>query len=461
MGKPDAFLSVPRQSSVCRPISERVRDWREVVLPRPEKVSRAQASRCMDCGTPFCRWGCPAGNHIPEWNDLACRGRWQEAFALLRETNPFPEFTGRLCPAPCEHACVLGLVDDPVTVRENELAIVERAFELGLVVPRRIRRRSGLSVAVVGSGPAGLACADRLCGMGHRVVVYEADRKPGGLLRYGVPDFKLDKRVIDRRLAIMREEGVRFVTECAVPEKIPLASLTKEFDAVCLACGARQPRDLAVPGRDLTGICFAIDYLAQANRRVAGEQPQPDRAIDAAGKRVVVIGGGDTGADCVGTAHRQGAASVAQIEILPRPPERRTQQLPWPWYPFLVKVSTSHEEGCRRQWSVATKRFIGRHGRVTGLVCCRVRYARDSDGRTLMREIPGSSFEMPADLVVLALGFLPSAHAGDQFATSTPGVFVCGDCRRGPSLIVHAIADGREAAACIDEYLRAHARKEG
>lgn len=369
MGDLKGFLKVKSIKSHYRPVCERVKDYGEVGIMRSDRSSQEQSSRCMDCGTPFCNWGCPIGNYIPEWNDLVFRGRWEEALALLAATNNFPEFTGRICPAPCEYACVLGINDDPVTIRENELAIIEHAFKNGTTKPVFPSKRTGKNVAVIGSGPAGLATADQLNSAGHKVTVFERDEKIGGILRFGIPDFKLDKKVVDRRIKLMEKEGVKFVTKTNVGKDITYAELKKKFDALCLTGGSRTPRDMKVEGRDLKGIHFAMDYLMQSNRRVSGIKFSKDELIDAKGKKVVVIGGGDTGSDCVGTALRQGADCVVQIEVLPKPSEERPSNQPWPKYPNILKTSSSHEEGCERMWSVNTKRFTGENGRVTAIQC--------------------------------------------------------------------------------------------
>jgi len=364
MGDIRGFLKIKRQATRNRAVCERIKDYQEVVLLRSDKDSEAQSSRCMDCGIPFCHWGCPLGNYIPEWNDLVFRGQRRKAFQLLDATNNFPEITGRLCPALCEYACVLGINDEPVTIRENELDITEYAFRNHVLRPQPPRKRTGKEIAVIGSGPAGLACADQLNQAGHLVVVFEKDEQIGGMLRYGIPDFKLQKGILDRRLEILKKEGIVFVSKMFVGVNYPAEKLSKDFAAVCLAIGSRVPRDLKVEGRELRGIHFALDYLIQANIRANGKNLVADKLINAKGKKVVVIGGGDTGADCVGTAHRQGAKSVVQIEVLPKPPACRTPAYPWPQYPLLYKTSSSHEEGGIREWSVSTKRFIGRDGQV-------------------------------------------------------------------------------------------------
>ena len=425
----------------------------------------------MDCGTPFCHSGCPIGNYIPEWNDLVFRGHWEKAFSLLNATNNLPEITGRICPAPCEYACVLGINDDPVTIRENELGIIEYAFKHGLIKPRIPKKRTGKRIAVVGSGPAGLACADQLNSVGHRVVVFERDDALGGILRYGIPEFKLEKKIIQRRIKILEKEGIKFKTKINIGVDYKARQLADKFDVVCIACGSRTPRDLNIEGRGLSGIHFAMDYLIQSNRRVQGEQIPEEKLIDAKNKRVVVIGGGDTGADCVGVAHRQGAACVMQIEIMSKPQSCRTRDFPWPKYPLLLKSSTSHEEGGQRDWSILTKKFVGLDSKLTKLSCVKVEFKKDAQGCPLMQEIAESDFEIEADLVILALGFLHPEKKGliqefdldldqrgnvktnAQFMTSRRNVFACGDMRRGQSLIVWAIAEGRRAAYHIDKYL--------
>jgi len=471
MGDTKGFLKIKRQSSHYRPVDERLKDYREVSPVRTEDVSKEQATRCMDCGTPFCHWACPVGNYIPEWNDLVFGGKWDRAFELLQATNNLPEITGRLCPALCEYACVLGVNDDPVTIRENELAVIEHAYSAGFVKPRPPKKRTGKKVAIIGSGPAGLACADQLNKAGHRVTVFERDRKVGGWLRYGIPDFKLDKAVIDRRVALMKKEGIKFSTGINVGIDMPAAELLQQFDAVCLTGGSRVPRDLKIEGRDLKGVYFATDYLVQSNRRLAGERVPKEQIINAKNKRVVVIGGGDTGSDCVGTANRQGAKSVIQIELLPKPCECRPQDMPWPKYPLLLKTSSSHEEGCERRWAIATKKFRGENGLLKKLSCVRVEFEKDAKGCSVMKEVPGSEFEIEADLAVLALGFVHPEKTGlieqlgveldprgnvktaDDYQTSVTKVFAAGDMHRGQSLIVWAISEGRRAAHFIDTYL--------
>lgn len=472
MGDVKGFLKFSRQNSPYREVCERVKDFKNVSKLRSEKQSEQQASRCMDCGTPFCHWGCPVGNYIPEWNDLVFNGHWEEAFRLLEATNNLPEITGRICPAMCEFACVLGINDEPVTIRENELAIIEYAFKKGLVKPNLPRKRTGKNVAVVGSGPAGLSCADQLNKAGHRVTLFERDDKIGGILRYGIPDFKLEKGIIDRRLDILKKAGIKFVTGANVGVGFPVSKLKKEFDAVCLAGGSRVARDLDIEGRKFKGIYFAMDYLIQANKINAGEKNPSRDKINAKGKKVIVIGGGDTGADCVGVAHRQGAGCVVQIELLPKPSECRTLDYPWPKYPMILKTSSSHAEGGERQWAVLTKKFMGENSCVKKLSCVKVDFSqKDQKGCPVMKELAGTEFEIDADLVILALGFVHPEHTGllkelgveldakgnvktDQnYMTSVKAVFSCGDMRRGQSLIVWAIAEGRKSAYHIDKYL--------
>jgi len=471
VGDVKGFLKVKRQAGAYRLVCERVKDFGEVNLLRSESQNKEQSSRCMDCGTPFCHSGCPIGNYIPEWNDLVFHNQWEKAFSLLRATNNLPEITGRICPVPCEFACVLGINDDPVTIRENELGIIEHAFKNGIIKPRIPKKRTGKKIAVVGSGPAGLVCADQLNSAGHSVTVFERDDAVGGILRYGIPEFKLEKRIIERRIKLLEKEGIKFKTRVNMGFDYKVNKLKDEFDAVCLACGSRVPRDLHIEGRNLSGIHFAMDYLIQSNKRIKGEKTPADKLLDAKNKRVVVIGGGDTGADCVGVAHRQGASCVIQIEIMPKPPGCRTRDCPWPKYPLLLKSSTSHEEGGERDWSVLTKKFIGAGEKVKKLSCVRVEFKKDIQGCPLMREVAGSEFEIETDLAILALGFLHpekkgiigelkldldqkgNVKTGNNFMTSKKGVFACGDMRRGQSLIVWAISEGRKAAYHIDRYL--------
>jgi glutamate synthase (NADPH/NADH) small chain len=471
MGDIRGFLKIKREKAQYRPVCERVKDYSEVSLLRNEDKSKEQASRCMDCGTPFCHWACPVGNYIPEWNDYMFHGQWQKAIDLLQASNNFPEITGRICPAICEYACVLGVNDDPVTIRENELDIIENAFKAGYIKPKPPKKRTGKIVAVVGSGPAGLACADELNKLGHKVVVFERDDYVGGILRYGIPDFKLEKKIIERRVSILEKEGVKFIVNTDVGIDFPAAKLIKDFDAVCLAGGSRKPRDLQIEGRHLKGIHFAMEYLIQANKQVLGRKFNQEDLIDARGKRVVVIGGGDTGSDCVGTAHRQGASCVVQIELLPKPAQCRSCEQPWPKYPVILKTSSSHEEGGERQWSISTKKFLGENSKIKKLSCVRVEFSKDALGASLIKDVPGSEFEIEADLVLLALGFLHpekkglleqlgveldargNVKASFDYATTVKKVFSCGDMRRGQSLVVWAISEGRQAACQIDKFL--------
>ena len=470
MGKVTGFLEIQRKKWPTRPVDERLRDWKEVYLPYPEADLKKQAARCMDCGIPFCHQGCPLGNIIPDWNDLVYRDRWEEAIQRLHATNNFPEWTGRLCPAPCEGSCVLGINDDAVTIKAVEVAIVERAFERGWVGVQPPAVRTGKKVAVVGSGPAGLAAADQLNRAGHAVTVFERSDRIGGLLRYGIPEFKMEKQFLDRRLALMEKEGVVFRAGADVGGALPVRGLQREFDAIVLACGAGAPRDLPVPGRELSGIHYAMEYLTLSNRRCEGDAIPDDRFISARGKHVVIIGGGDTGADCLGTVHRQGAASVHQFEVLPRPPDTRGPDNPWPQWPNIFRVSAAHEEGGERVYAVSTQRFLGDGGRVNALEAVKVNVVREG-GRMEFRPIAGSEITLPAELVLLAMGFVGPERRGPiedlgltltergtvardaDWMTSTPGVFTCGDMQRGQSLIVWAIAEGRSCARGVDQYL--------
>jgi NAD(P)H-dependent glutamate synthase small subunit len=472
VAKATGFVDYQRVEVPHRAVEERIGDWNEVDLPMAATVLREQAARCMDCGIPFCHGiGCPVMNRIPEFNDLVYQGRWREAAENLHWTNNFPEITGRVCPAPCEAACTLALNDKAVNIKQIEYQIVERAFREGWIRPVRAAAKTGKKVAVVGSGPAGLAAAQQLARAGHQVVVFEKDDRIGGLLRYGIPDFKLDKRIVDRRLEQMVAEGVVFEPGVHVGGDLSARYLQRTFDATLLAMGAGQPRALDVPGAEHRGVHFAMDYLPQQNRRVAGDQnADGDQAIDARGKHVVVIGGGDTGSDCVGTAIRQGARSVTQLEILPQPPEGHNPQTPWPQWPVILRTSSSHEEGCRRRWSVLTKSLAGSGGRVTHLDGCEVDWTEGPQGWE-MKQRPGSEFTIEAELVLLAMGFLHVVHEGlvgdfdleldrrgnlvvDRWMTSQGGIFAAGDAVKGASLVVHAIHHGRLAAAAVDEWLR-------
>jgi glutamate synthase (NADPH/NADH) small chain len=469
MGKITGFMEFKRETPQARPAGERIKDYEEIYPLLAEEKMRMQAARCMDCGIPFCHGaGCPLGNLIPEFNDLIYRNRWREALQVLQLTNNFPEFTGRLCPAMCEPACVSSLHDEPVTVRQIELQIIEKGFSEGLVKPQPPVTRTGKSVAIVGSGPSGLACADQLNRAGHRVVVFEQKNRLGGILRYGIPDFKLDKGILDRRLHILEAEGIEFQSSVEVGRDISAKYMARQFDAICLAGGAMAPRNLIIPGRELQGICYAMDYLEQQNRRVAGETIPAEQEISAKGKRVAVIGGGDTGADCVGTANRQGAAEIYQLEILPKPPSDYNLETPWPEWPQILRSSSSHEEGCIRRWSVMTTSFPGQGGRVKKLQGVKVNFDAAAGRFT---EVPGSEFELDVDLVLLAMGFVHPVHEGmvnelglaldkrgnvavDEFQrTSLEKIFSAGDMVRGASLVVNAIYQGRRAARGIDEFL--------
>ena len=469
MGKATGFMEIQRKKHPTRPVAERVLDWREVYLPYPQAAIQAQGARCMDCGIPFCHQGCPLGTMIPDWNDLVYRDRWQAAIERLHATNNFPEFTGRLCPAPCEGSCVLGINDDPVTIKAVEVSIIDRAFDEGWVVPRPPAMRTSRKVAIVGSGPSGLAAADQLNRAGHHVTVFEKSDRIGGLLRYGIPEFKMEKRLLSRRIALLEAEGVVFRAGVNVGVDIPLSTLREDFNAVLLAAGAGWPRDLNVPGRDLKGVHFAMEYLTQQNRRCEGDTVPDAEFISAKDKRVVIIGGGDTGADCLGTAHRQGAKSVHQFELLGRPPETRAEDNPWPQWPNVFRVSSAHEEGGERVYAVSTERLSG-NGRVTKLHGRKVEVVR-RDGRMDFVPVAGSEFEMDADLVLLAMGFLGPERGplvnelglkltergnvwrDARWMTSVPGVFAAGDMQRGQSLIVWAIAEGRSAARGMDQFL--------
>ncbi len=472
MADPKGFLKYGRELPARRSVEERSGDWVEVYLEFPDDKLKRQASRCMDCGIPFCHNGCPLGNIIPDWNDLTYRGRWKEALAELHATNNFPEFTGKLCPAPCEAACVLGINQDAVAIRRIEESLAMRGWSEGWITPEPPELRTGKAVAVVGSGPAGLAAAQQLNRAGHTVTVFERADKPGGLLRYGIPDFKMEKWVLDRRVQQMEGEGVVFRTSTNVGVDISTADLQAQFDAVVLAGGSTKSRDIPVPGRELEGVYFAMEFLPQQNKKVSGVWAEDQTQLTAEGKRVVILGGGDTGADCLGTVHRQGAAEVYQFEIMPKPPTERDETMPWPFYPMILRTSAAHEEGGQRDWSISTKAFSGEDGKLKKLHGVRVEWsAPDASGRRKMEEVPGSEFEIECELVLLALGFLHPQQEGlladlgveldargnvksdGHYASSRPGVFACGDMRRGQSLIVWAIAEGREAASSVDRFL--------
>ncbi len=474
MGDLKGFLKLHREGPKRRPISKRVKDWNEIYLPVVEETLMDQGARCMDCGIPFCQGGtgCPVQNMIPDWNDLVYRGRWKDALKALHTTNNFPEFTGRLCPAPCESACVLGIIDDPVSIRVIEWNIVDKGFSEGWINPITPERETGKKVAIVGSGPAGLAAAQQLRRKGHTVTVFERDDRIGGLLRYGIPEFKMEKAVLDRRLAQMIKEGVIFKTGVDVGKDLASDKLREEFDAVCLTIGAMKPRDLPIPGREQKGVHFAMDYLTQQNKRLAGDRIDPAESITAKDKRVVIIGGGDTGADCLGTAHRQGAKEIHQFELLPQPPPLRSDTTPWPLWPMQLRTSPAHEEGGKREWSVSTIKFTGKDGKVERLHAVRVEMTKDSEtGRTQFKEVHGSAFELQTDLVLLAMGFTGPVTEGllsdlgvelssrgnatvdENHMTNIDGVFAAGDVKLGASLIVWAIREGRDAAKGIEQYL--------
>ena len=475
MGKITGFLEIERQDRFYDKPDARKANYREFVKPLPYGEVGKQAARCMDCGIPFCHTGCPVNNLIPDWNNLVYREQWRAALETLHSTNNFPEFTGRVCPAPCEASCTLNIQDNPVTIKTIECQIVDRGWEEGWIEPSAPVKKTGKKIAVVGSGPAGLAAAQQLARAGHSVTLFEKSDRIGGLLRYGIPDFKLEKRHIDRRLLQMQAEGVEFRTGVEVGVAHPVSALLAGYDAVVMACGAESPRDLQVEGRELEGIHFAMDYLTQQNRRVAGDDEStaaPRGTLSAEGKHVVVIGGGDTGADCIGTANRQGALSVVQLEILAKPPEKENKALTWPDWPLKLRTSSSQEEGCERDWSVLTRRAIGKDGKVQALECVRVEWKLGDGGRMDLVELAGSTFKINCDLVLLAMGFVGPRKAGlveqagveldargnvkasmEDYKTSTPKIFSCGDMRRGQSLVVWAIREGRQCAHAVDEFL--------
>jgi glutamate synthase (NADPH/NADH) small chain len=470
MADPKGFMKVARKNAGNRPIHERISDYSEVEQTLNSEDRALQASRCMDCGIPFCQWGCPVDNLIPEWNEKLYKGDWKAAIDLLHSTNNFPEFTGRICPAPCEHSCVLNIGEEPVTIRENEVAIVEKAFAEGYIKPTPPKKRTGKTVAVIGSGPAGMAAADLLNKAGHSVTLFEKDEKPGGLLRYGIPDFKLNKYTIDRRIRLMEEEGVVVKCNMLIGRDIAAQELINSFDAVCLTIGAMQPRDLPVPGRELDGVHFAMEFLGQQNRIVSGMEIPYDERINAKDRHVLVIGGGDTGSDCVGTSIRQKAKSVTQIEILPKPPDKRTPDNPWPYYGKILKTSTSHEEGCERRWNISTVKFNGLQQRVISADIEQVEWKLENGSYT-MKTVPGSQETIPADLVLLSMGFVHPVLEGlvadlgldlserknirvsKHHQTNIKNVFAAGDAITGASLVVNAIASGRRIARSVNEYL--------
>ncbi|TNF40215.1 MAG: glutamate synthase subunit beta [Bacteroidetes bacterium] len=472
MGDPKGFMTVPRKDAGYRPVNDRINDYGEVEQTLNEKDRALQASRCMDCGIPFCHWGCPVGSKIPEWQDAIYRGRKDEAYFILHSTNSFPEITGRVCPAPCEKSCVLAIHEEAVTIRENECSVVEQAFDAGIVKANPPKIRTGKKVAVIGSGPAGLSAADLLNRAGHWVTVYEKNDAIGGLLRYGIPDFKLSKSVIDRRLALFVDEGMIFKPNVNVGVDISKEELYSEYDAVLLAIGAEQPRDLPIEGRDLEGVYFAMDFLTQQNKIVAGQQIPGELRIHAKDKNVLVIGGGDTGSDCVGTSIRQKAKSVTQIEILPKPAEKREDNNPWPYWPNTLRTSSSHQEGCERRWSLSTKRFIGENGKLKQVEVVQVEWKKDATGRYSMHEVEGTNELLNVELALLSMGFTQPVHVGlldtlgveyDQRGnvkvngkkqTSVEKLFAAGDAEKGASLVVHAIEAGKVAAKNIDSYLR-------
>jgi glutamate synthase (NADPH/NADH) small chain len=471
MGKTSGFMEYTRELPQRRPVAERVNDWLEIYQPFPEESLQKQGARCMDCGVPFCHNGCPVNNIIPDWNDLVYRGRWKEAVRVLHSTNNFPEFTGRICPAPCEASCVLGINEPPVTIKQIEKTVIDRAFAEGWIVPELPPFRTGKKVAVIGSGPAGMAASQQLARAGHDVSLFEKADRIGGLLRYGIPNFKMEKRLIDRRLKQMEAEGVRFVTNAHVGRNVAVDDLRRDYDALLLTGGAEWSRDLKVPGRELKGIHFAMEFLPQQNRRCEGDTVPDEGAILATGKRVVIIGGGDTGADCLGTSHRQKALSVHQFELMPEPPRERSPQTPWPLWPMQLRTESSHEEGGRREWAIATTRFVGdEQGRVKQLHAVRV------GPPPKFEPLPGTELVLDVDLVLLAMGFLGpvrngmleqlgvrldargNVETGPDWMSSVPGVFAAGDMRRGQSLVVWAISEGRKAARAVDTYLMGESR---
>ena len=472
MGKVTGFMEFDRLDRSYAPVDERVKHYKEFVVPLSNNDIKRQSARCMDCGIPFCHNGCPVNNLIPDWNDLIYGENWKAALEALHSTNNFPEFTGRVCPAPCEASCTLNITDKPVTIKSIECAIIDRGWNEGWVTPKISHSKTGKKVAVIGSGPAGLACSQQLARVGHSVSLFERNSTFGGLLRYGIPDFKMEKHLIDRRMEQMRAEGVIFIANTEIGTDVSTADILKKFDAMVLTGGSETPRNLEVPGRDLDGVHYAMDFLAQQNRRIAGEDVRDNRTILAGGKHVVVIGGGDTGSDCVGTSIRQGAASVTQLEVMPKPPENEDKALSWPNWPLKLRTSSSHLEGAERDWSVATKAFIGDDGRLTGIELVRNEWKQNESGQFSMAELPATKFHLKADLVLLAMGFVHPKPTGlldkldialdergnvkadeTSYKTSRENVFVAGDMRRGQSLVVWAIKEGRRAARAVDEHL--------
>ncbi|MEO7741598.1 MAG: glutamate synthase subunit beta [Usitatibacter sp.] len=473
MGKITGFMEIERRDRPYVPVPERIRFYKEFIRPLPDEEMSRQGARCMDCGIPFCQTGCPVNNIIPDWNDLVYRGHWRDALEVLHSTNNFPEFTGRVCPAPCEASCTLNINDDPVAIKSIEQAIIDKGWAEGWVAPQVPPGKTGKKVAVVGSGPAGLACAQQLARAGHDVTLFEKNDRIGGLLRYGIPDFKMEKHLIDRRMEQMAAEGVTFRTGVHVGTGLAAADVLDQFDAIALTGGSEKPRDLPAPGRSLAGVHFAMEFLPQQNKAVAGD-PVPGQ-IMATGKHVVVIGGGDTGSDCIGTSIRQGAASVTNFELMPMPPEQENKALTWPYWPLKLRTSSSHEEGAERDFAVATKSFNGTDGRIQSLTACHVEWVKTEKGAMAMKEIPGTEFTIPADLVLLAMGYVHPVHEGmlaqlgvakdprgnvsapsegaGAYATSIPKVFTAGDMRRGQSLIVWAIREGRQCARSVDAFL--------
>ena len=474
MGNPTGFLEIDKKERNYEDPKDRLKHFKEFIVPLTNEEVSKQGSRCMDCGIPYCHQGCPVNNLIPDWNDLVYKHEWKKALDTLHSTNNFPEFTGRICPAPCEAACTLNLTDNPVSIKTIECSIVDYGWEKGWIKPQLPKKHTDKKVAIIGSGPAGLACAQQLARLGHSVVVYEKNERIGGLLRIGIPDFKMEKTLIDRRMAQMQSEGVQFKTNSEIGNNISTNQIIDNFDAVSVCIGSEVPRNLEVKGRNLKGIHFAMDFLSQQNDMVAGKTISKDILISAKGKKVLVIGGGDTGSDCVGTSNRQGATSVHQLELLPQPPVNENKQLTWPNWPMKLRTSTSHQEGCERQWSILTKSFEGNeNGEVTKLICVEVEWKKSEDGSMKMIEVEDSEFEIEADLVLLAMGFVHPIHEGlvnnlglslDQrgnveadeinFKTSSDKVFVAGDCRRGQSLVVWAISEGRKCAERIDDFLK-------